>query len=214
MCTAPSVNRVLLLSEKCLISLDLTGLQLITHVLELHLNMRWATFWCHCWCFVTSSLPFSLTDASLEREPNFISPVLYVILLHSCCCTCQSHWVLNRWATNSHSPHLLCQLLCPFLLTARFISVKGKVVYCRMQRVQRGNSCACRSPTFMALFYRSFWVFKLIDGEFPEPCHIVHHAFLNPNIHSSSRLGQGCWRQAVKDGARPLLSTSFQPCLV
>lgn len=59
MCAVPSVNRALLLCETCSISLDLTGLQLITHVLELHLNTRWAPFWCHHWCFFTSSLAFS-----------------------------------------------------------------------------------------------------------------------------------------------------------
>lgn len=47
---------VLLLYERHFISLDLTGFQLITRILELHLNTSWTTFWSHSWCSVTSSL--------------------------------------------------------------------------------------------------------------------------------------------------------------
>lgn len=102
--------------------------------------------------------------------------------------TCQPHWVLNRWVTNSHPPHFLCQYLCPFLLSAIYSCQRGKDVCWEMRRVQRGNAGTCRSPTI------SLWVFKLIDGWFPEPCCIIHHAFLNLSMHSSSKLGQGCKR--------------------
>lgn len=80
----------LLLYEKCYIFLDLTALRLITAVLELHLNMRPATFWCHCSCFATSSRPLALADAVLacELRGAISSPLFYtprVNMPRSCC---------------------------------------------------------------------------------------------------------------------------------
>lgn len=83
MFAVPSVNQVILLYEKCFISLDLTGLQLITHVLELNLNTRWSTFWCHCWCLVTSSLPFFITDTGPGTWTQFhLTCVIWHTLTH------------------------------------------------------------------------------------------------------------------------------------